>query len=444
VRQWRDHIQSPDDIWEEIVKATRLPGITSAPKLQPIETRLVMLQTGMRAPMGIKVRGPDLATIEAFGLELEQALKEVSGVKASAVFADRIVGKPYLLLDIDRAAIGRYGLRIEDVQRYLQAAIGGMTMTTTVEGRERYAIRIRYPRELRDDPEMLKQVLLPTAQGGQIPLGDLVTLRYEQGPQAIKSEDGFLIGYVLFDREDELSEVEVVHNAQAYLSDQIEAGALSVPPGVSYRFAGNYEQQVRASKRLSLMVPLALGLIFLILYFQFNSVAISLMVFTGVFVAFSGGFLLIGLYDQPWFLDVTLWGTNLRDLFQVETINLSVAVWVGFLALFGIATDDGVLVATFLKESFQRHQPTSIAEIRDAIVAGGTRRVRPAMMTTATTILALLPILTSTGRGADIMLPMAIPSFGGMLLQSLTMFTVPVLYALWQEWRFKLKSKKNA
>ncbi len=442
-RQWRDQIQSPDDIWEEIVKSTRLPGITSAPKLQPIETRLVMLQTGMRAPMGIKVRGPDLRTIESFGLELEQSLKNVEGVKDAAVFADRIVGKPYLLLDINRDAISRHGLSVEEVQRYIQAAIGGMTMTTTVEGRERYAIRIRYPRELRDDPEILKRVLLPSSNNGQIPLGELVEIKYEQGPQSIKSEDGFLVGYVLFDREEGYSEVEVVENAQTYLTGQIETGELFVPSGISYRFAGNYEQQVRASKRLAIVLPIALGLIFLILYFQFRSPIISLMVFTGVFIAFSGGFIMIGLYDQPWFLNITLLGTHMRDLFQVETVNLSVAVWVGFLALFGIATDDGVLVATFLKDSFQKTKPQSVSEIRDAVVAGGLRRVRPAMMTTATTILALLPILTSTGRGADIMVPMAIPSFGGMILQVLTMFTVPVLFSLWQEWKLNLNQRQT-
>lgn len=434
-RQWRDEIKSPDDIWNEIVQVTKLPGITSAPKLQPIETRLVMLQTGMRAPMGIKVQGNDLKTIEDFGLRLETLLKEVEGVKASAVFADRIVGKPYLLLDIDRRAISRYGLTIEQVQQHIQAAIGGMAMTTTVEGRERYAIRVRYPRELRDDPEALKRVYVPTATGQPIPLGQLVDIRYEAGPQAIKSEDGFLIGYVLFDREDGYSEVEVVENAKAYLQEQIEAGELEVPPAISYRFAGNYEQQVRASRRLSIVLPISLAIIFLILYFQFRSVAISLMVFTGVFIAFSGSFIMIGLYDTDWFLNFSLFGTEMRELFQIRPINLSVAVWVGFLALFGIATDDGVLVATFLKDSFKRNEPESIQGIRDAVVEGGLRRVRPAIMTTATTILALLPILTSTGRGADIMLPMAIPSFGGMVLQVITMFTVPVLYALWMEGR---------
>jgi Cu(I)/Ag(I) efflux system membrane protein CusA/SilA len=399
-----------------------------------------MLQTGMRAPMGIKVQGPDLPTIEAFGLELEKYLKDVDGVKDAAVFADRIVGKPYMLLDIDRDAISRHGLTIEKVQQYIEAAIGGMTMTTTVEGRERYGIRIRYPRELRDDPEILKRIYLPTATGQQIPLGELVTIRYEPGPQSIKSEDGFLIGYVLFDREGDYSEVEVVHNAQNYLQQLIKESTLEVPAGISYRFAGTYEQQVRASKRLSIVVPIALAIIFLILYFQFKSVTISAMVFTGVFIAFAGGFIMIGLYDTDWFLDFNFLGTNMRELFQIHTINLSVAVWVGFLALFGIATDDGVLVATFLKDSIRNNQPDTIAGIRDAVVEGGLRRVRPAMMTTATTILALLPILTSTGRGADIMVPMAIPSFGGMTLQMITMFTVPVLYSLWQEWKLRINN----
>jgi Cu(I)/Ag(I) efflux system membrane protein CusA/SilA len=432
-RQWRDHIRSPDDIWQEIVAATKLPGVTSAPKLQPIETRLVMLQTGMRAPMGIKVKGPDLETIEEFGLELEKYLKEVEGVKAEAVFADRIVGKPYLEFNIDRKAIARHGLTIERVQRYIQAGVGGMMMTTTVEGRERFPARVRYPRELRSDPEIVKRILVPTKSGGQIPLGELVKIEYRQGPQSIKSEDSFLVGYVLFDRDPDQAEVTVVNNAQNYLEEKINSGELVVPPGVSYRFAGTYEQQVRASKRLSIVLPIALAIIFLILYFEFRSVAVTTMVFTGVFIAFSGGFIMIWLYGQPWFMDFELFGTNMRDLFQIHPINLSVAVWVGFLALFGIATDNGVLVATFIIDKFKQHQPTSVDGIRQATVEGGLRRVRPAMMTAATTILALLPVLTSTGRGADVMVPMAIPSFGGMCLQLLTIFTVPVLYSMWKE-----------
>ncbi len=439
-RQWRDHIRTPDDIWNEIVKATKLPGVTSAPKLQPIETRLVMLQTGMRAPMGIKVRGPNLKDIEAFGLELEKWLREVDGIKDASVFSDRIIGKPYLLIDIKREQLARYGLTISQVQRNIQAAVGGMKMSETVEGRERYAIRLRYPRELRDDPEILKRIYIRTAAGNQIPLSEVAEIRYEAGPQSIKSEDGFLIGYVLFDREPEYAEVEVVHNAQKLLEEKIASGELTLPPGVSYRFAGNYENQVRASKRLSIVLPIALMIIFLILYFEFKSVPVATMIFSGVFIAFSGGFVLIWLYGQDWFMNFDLFGVSMRELFQMQAINLSVAVWVGFLALFGIATDDGVLVATFLRDSFRKNRPDSIESIREAVVEGGKQRVRPAMMTTATTILALLPVLSSTGRGADIMLPMALPSFGGMLFQSITMFTVPVLYSWYHEMKLKASS----
>lgn len=439
-RQWRDHIKSPDDIWNEIVEATKLPGLTSAPKLQPIETRLIMLQTGMRAPMGIKVKGPDLESIEAFGLKIENELKKVEGVKKAAVFAERIVGKPYLMLDINRENISRYGLSIYQVQNQIQTAIGGMVMTTTVEGRERYNIRLRYPLELRNDPSKIKSILISATNGIQIPLGELVDIKYEQGPQSIKSEDGFLIGYVLFDKIDGFSEIDVVNNAQDYINKEISSGKLTVPSRVSYKFAGNYEQQLRANKRLKIVIPIALALIFLILYFHFKSITTSILVFSGVFVAFAGGFIMIWLYGESWFMNFDFFGTNMRDLFQMKNINLSVAVWVGFLALFGIATDDGVLVATFLKSSFEDQKPQNKKEIYDAVVAGGLRRVKPAMMTTATTILALLPVLTSTGKGADIMLPMAIPSFGGMVLNIVTMFTVPILYAIWQEvklWRLE-------
>jgi Cu(I)/Ag(I) efflux system membrane protein CusA/SilA len=436
-RQWRDHIKSPDDIWNEIVGVTKLPGVTSAPKLQPIETRLVMLQTGMRAPMGIKVYGSDLETIQNFGIELEAYIKEVEGVKDPAVFADRIVGKPYLELEIDRKAINRYGLTINEVQQYIQASIGGMKMTETVEGRERYPIRIRYPRELRNDPEVIDKILVPTKTGSQIPLGSLVKTHYQQGPQSIKSENGFLVGYVLFDKESGYAEVDIVNKVQRHLQRNIEEGNLKVPSGISYKFAGNFEQQVRAGKRLRVVIPVALMIIFLILYFEFKSIAVTTMVFSGVFVAFAGGFIMIWLYGQAWFLDFSVFGTNMRDLFGVQSLNLSVAVWVGFLALFGIATDDGVLVASFLRDSFKRNKPKTIPDIRSAVIEGGKRRVRPAMMTSATTILALLPVLTSAGRGSDIMIPMAIPSFGGMVLAVITMFVVPVLYAAWEEVKFK-------
>ncbi|WP_147677774.1 efflux RND transporter permease subunit [Algibacter pacificus] len=436
-RNWRPEINSPDDIWNEIVRVTKLPGVTSAPKLQPIETRLVMLQTGMRAPMGIKVKGQDLKQIEAFGLQLETILKQAEGVKEQAVFADRIVGKPYLLIDIDREKIARYGVSIEDVQSVLKVAIGGMAITQTVEGRERYAVRVRYPRELRGNPEDIKGIYIPVEKGSPVPLSELATIRYEQGPQVIKSEDTFLVGYVLFDKLDGFAEVDVVENAQALFQQKIDSGELTVPKGISYKFTGTYENQLRAEKTLSVVVPLALAIIFLILYFQFKSVTTSLMVFTGITVAFAGGFIMIWLYGQDWFFNFSLFGENMRDLFNMKTINLSVAVWVGFIALFGIATDDGVVMATYLTQTFDREKPSDKKSIRASALQAAKKRIRPCLMTTVTTILALLPVLTSTGKGSDIMIPMAIPIFGGMVIDITSYFIVPVLYS-WRE-EFKLK-----
>ena len=440
-RQWRDHIRSSQGIWDEIVAAANMPGVTSAPKLQPIETRVIMLQSGFRAPMGIKVYGPDLEAIESFGLELEKILKQVPSVQPLAVFADRVVGKPYLEIDIDREKIARYGLRIADVQEVIEVAIGGKPLTMTVEGRERYPVRVRYLRELRDQPETLGDILVPTPAGAQVPLRELTTLDYRRGPQMIKSEDTFLVAYVLFDKMPGHAEVSVVKDAQALIQSRIDAGELSVPAGVSYEFAGSYKNQVRAAKRLAIVLPISLAVIFLLLYLQFRKVGVTLMVFSGVFVAWGGGFMMLWLYSQPWFLDTHLLGTNLRDLFQVHPFNLSVAVWVGFLALFGIATDDGVIMATRIEQSMEEEKPASIEAIRKCVVDGGRLRIRAAVMTSATTILALLPVLTSTGKGSDIMVPMAIPTFGGMVVASITWFVVPILYCWAAEWKFRFTSR---
>ena len=432
-RQWREEIHSPDDIWKEILKKAKIPGLTSAPKLQPIETRLVMLSTGMRAPMGIKVFGPDLETIEKVGYELETILKEVPTVEAGAVFADRVVGKPYLEIEIDRVAIGRYGLKIEDMQAVLGSAIGGMKLTTTVEGRERFPVRVRYAREFRDNPDDLKKVLIPTPSGAQIPLIELAQINYVRGPQVIKSEDTFLVSYVIFDKKEGQAEVDVVEDAQAFINSKIASGDFVLPAGVSYRFTGNYENQIRATKRLMIVVPISLLIIFLILYFQFKSVVTTSMIFSGLLVAFSGGFIMLWLYSQPGFLDFSIAGLNLRDLFQVHQVNLSVAVWVGFIALFGVATDDGVLMGTYLTQLFEKEKPQTIEKIRSTVLIAANKRVRPAVLTTATTIIALIPVLTSQGKGSDIMGPMAIPLFGGMLIEVMTMFITPVLFSMWKE-----------
>lgn len=442
-RQWRPEIKTTNDIWQEIVNVTHIPGLTSAPKLQPIEARLVMLSTGMRAPMGIKVYGPTLEDIEQGGKALEKALKEIPSIIPSSVFYDRAVGAPYLEIKLNREKMGRYGVSVSDLQEVLSAAVGGMALTRTVEGRERFSIRLRYARELRDQPEELKQLLVPISNGTQVPLSELVDIGYSKGAQMIQSENTFLLGYVIFDKLADKAEVDVVKEADKIIKDQLRSGQLTLPKGVSYQFAGNYEQQQRATNRLLIVIPITLLIVLLLLYFQFKTITASLIHFSGVFVAFAGGFILLWLYGQPWFMNFSIAGENIRDLFQMHPINLSVAVWVGFIALFGIATDDGVLMGTYIHDVFVKQQPKTKHAIREAVVEAGLKRVRPAAMTTATTLIALLPVLSSTGKGADIMVPMAIPTFGGMLIQSMTMFVVPVLQCWWREQAEK-KNKKES
>jgi Cu(I)/Ag(I) efflux system membrane protein CusA/SilA len=442
-RQWRPSIKNPNDIWKEIVKVTDIPGLTSAPKLQPIETRLVMLSTGMRAPMGLKVYGPDLNSIEDAGIVLEKALKEVSSVRSSTVFYDRAVGAPYLEIKLNREAMARYGMTVNDVQEILQVAIGGMTLSKSVEGRERFPLRVRYARELRDNPEDIERILVPAMNSAQIPLGEIADIDYTRGAQMIRSENTFLVGFVIFDKLEGKAEVDVVDEATKILKGKIDAGEIVLPLGVTYKFAGNYENQLRATRRLAIVVPLSLIMILLLLYFQFRTITASFIHFSGVFVAFSGGFIMIWLYGQEWFMNFPVAGLNLRDIFQMHTINLSVAVWVGFIALFGIATNDGVIMGTYIHQVFEEKKPATVYEVREAVIMAGKKRVRPAMMTTAVAVIALLPVLSSTGKGADIMVPMAIPTFGGMVIQVMTVFVVPLFQAIWRESAVMRKSNKS-
>ena len=440
VRQWGDDVMSPDDIWQKIVTVARIPGVTGAPKLQPIITRIVMLQSGMRAAMGIKVFGPDQKSIDSAMLQIERLLKSggVAAVVPDTVAAERLVGQAYLEIEPDREPIAKYGLNVQDVQDVIEIAIGGRTITRTVEGRETYPVRVRYPRERRSEIEELGRILVPAPGGSQIPLMQLTNLRdldsvFRRGPMSVKSEDTYLLGYVTFDMKPGNAEVDVVEACKLFLEQQRRSGKLVLPEGVKYSFAGTYESQLRAKKTLSVVLPLALFVIFIILYLQFRRVSVTFIVFGGITVAWAGGFLLLWLYAQPWFLNFAMFGVEMRDLFGVHTVNLSVAVWVGFLALFGIASDDGVVMATYLNQSFVRLAPDTIDGVREATVAAANRRIRACLMTSATTILALLPVLTSTGRGSDVMIPMAIPSFGGMLIVLISEFVTPVLYCWLQE-----------
>ena len=436
-RLWRPEIRTEDDIWNAITEVTRLPGVTGSPKLQPIATRQVMLSTGLKAPMGLKIYGPDLESIEQAGRQFEKVMRQIPEINSASVYYDRSSGAPYVEIKLDREKLSRYGIQVGDVQSILSTAIGGMSEGNTVEGRERFPVRVRYARELRDAPDMLDQILIPAMDGTQIPLGQVAEVQFTRGATMINSENTFLVGYITFDKAGSLAEVEVVNEVKRVLDEQVKSGKIVLPKGVSYAFTGTYEQQEHAAKRLQIVIPVALIIILLILYFQFRSVTASLIHFSGVFVAFAGGFLLMWLYGQPWFMDFTVCDVNMRTLFGMGTINLSVAVWVGFIALFGIATDDGVLMGTYIHQTFLARNPQTRHDIIEAVVEAGKKRVRPAAMTTATTLIALLPVLSSTGKGADVMVPMSIPTFGGMMIQTMTMFVVPVLQCWWREHALK-------
>ncbi|MFU8813296.1 MAG: efflux RND transporter permease subunit [Balneolaceae bacterium] len=441
-RQWRDHIQSPDDIWQEILNAADLPGVTSAPRLQPIETRLIMLQTGMRASMGIRVDGTNLETIGDFATDLEEIIRRADGVRPPTVFAERVTGKPYIEIDIDRREIARHGLTIADVQSVITTAIGGQQLSTSVEGRERYPIRVRYAREYRNSPDMMERIFVSAPDGSQIPLGQLTEIRFATGPMNIRSENTFLNAYVTFDRVQEIAPVQVVENVRAEIERAIQNGELTVPPGISYHFEGEFRNQQRAMARLSVVLPITLLVIFLLIYFQFRSAPISLIVFSSIALVWAGGFVMLWLYGQGWYFNFNLFDVNMRDLFSMGSVNLSVAVWVGFLALFGIAVDDGVIMSTYLSQRFEKSDITGKESIHKLVLEAAQRRVRPCLMTTGTTILALLPILTSAGKGAEIMVAMAIPALGGMFVLLLSLLWVPLLYAMWKEFEWNKMNRE--
>ncbi len=403
------------EILAELQERTAIPGVLPT-WLQPIQTRLVMLQTGFRAMMGVKIYGSDLREIEKIGLQIEQLLREVPG--ATDIVADRIVGKPYIQIEIDRERIGRYGVNIRDVQDVIEMSLGGMNLMDSVEGRERYPIRIRLARDFREDMEAIQRINVPSSTGAQVPLAQLADISTVLGPQEIKGERGLLVGYVTMNTRDR-DEVSVVQDAEAVLQQALKDGRLTLPPGYYWEWSGQFENQVRATKRMQVLVPITLGIMFVMLYLGFQRWWIAPVIFFGVLVSASGGFIMLAL-----------WG-----------VNLSVAVWVGFLVLFGVVDDDGVVIGTYLEGVFKDREFKSVAEIREAVIDAGLKRIRPCLMTIATTVLGLMPIFWATGRGSDVMQPMAIPSMGGMAISLITLFIVPCVFSAVEEWKWKRRAQ---
>jgi Cu(I)/Ag(I) efflux system membrane protein CusA/SilA len=402
--QWRKGI-TKEKLIREMDKALQIPGVSNI-WTQPIVNRIDMLATGIRTSVGVKVFGPDLQKIEEIAQEVENVVKTIPG--SVDLYSEKIIGKPYIEFKIKREQLARYGISIREVQDVIEMAIGGENLTTTVEGRERYPVRVRYARELRDNIDVLRRVLISTKDGAQIPISQLVDIYFVTGPAMINSENGLLRAYVLMNvrGRDMVGFVEE--------ASKIVAQKVKLPQGYFLQWSGQFENQVRAKKKISILLPVSLLINFLLIYMNFRSIIKSVFIFTAVPVTLAGGIWLLAL----------------------SGFNFSVAVWVGFIALFGIAVDDGILMTTYLDDVFkeQKGKIKTRQDVIEAVVYAGLGRIRPAFLTTITTISALLPIMFLKGTGAEVMQPMAIPSLGGMTIEMITWFIVPVLYS-WREER---------
>jgi Cu(I)/Ag(I) efflux system membrane protein CusA/SilA len=373
----------------------------------PIKTRVDMLSTGIKTPVGIKISGPDLNVLEKIGIEIESIVRTVPGTLSA--FAERSVGGNYLDFDIDRLAAARYGLTVGDVQNIIQTAMGGMSITSTVEGLERYPVNLRYSRELRDNLEALRRVLVPTPAGQQIPIGQLAAITPRKGPMVIRSEDSRPNAWIFIDIKD-IDMGSYVRQAQKIVSEKIK-----MPAGYNLTWSGEYEYMQRARQRLMLVIPLTLFIIFVIIYFNTRSISKVAIIFLAV------PFSLIGTF---WFL-------------YILGYNLSIAVWVGIIALAGLDAETGVVMLLYLDQAYDQRQQKglmrNLIDLKDAIHHGAVKRVRPKIMTAAVIIAGLLPIMWSHGTGADVMKRIAAPMVGGIITSvMLELMVYPVIYYLWK------------
>lgn len=411
-RDWR-----PGMTYERLVSAmdaaVRLPGVTNAWTM-PIKGRIDMLATGVRTPVGVKIFGPDLDTLQRLGEQVERLVQQVPGTRSA--FSERPGSGYYVDIVTDRAEVARYGLTVGDVHNAVMATVGGMDASTTVEGRERYAVNVRYPRALRDDPEKLGEVLIPLSLDGaaQIPLGQVASIRTVQGPMVVKTENAFPVLTVFVDPGD--------RDLGGYVAEarQVVADGLVLPAGYTLAWSGQYEFMQRVAQRLKVVIPLTLALVFLLLYLNFRAIPESLVVMLSLPFAVIGG---------VWYL----WALG---------YNTSVAVWVGFIALAGVAAQTGVVMLIYLDEAFHRRQAAdqmrTAGDVEAAVIEGALERLRPKVMTVAATMGGLAPIMWGSGAGADVMKRIAAPMFGGMITSAaLTLIVIPAIYVVWRRWEVR-------
>ncbi|KAA5539744.1 efflux RND transporter permease subunit [Roseiconus nitratireducens] len=421
--EWRPGVTARD-VWDEINRVATLPGVTPASALQPIEGRVVMLQSGIKAPMAIRVYGNDLDELSRAAMDVAGELKKSPYINAGTVNPDIVLGKPYVEFTVDRKAASRYGMSAAMVNQVIETALGGMNLIKTVEGRERYPVRLRYHRDLREQIDGLKRLPVVTHSGAVVPLEKLASLETTWGPGAINSENGRLVAHVSFMTNGAAGDLESVEAIEEQLrvaqsSSPGNPDRLSLPPGYSLEAVGSFRNQIEANRRLMWIIPLVIFINLLLIYFEFRNLPISLAVFTGIPVAFAGGMIAVAWME----------------------VELNTAVWVGFIALFGLAVDDGVVMATYIHQRLSRTKIDSVQDLRETIYQAGLKRIRPCMMTTVTTLAALVPVLLASGRGADVARAMALPVFGGMLAEPFTSFIVPTLYAAYLETKLRLGFK---
>ncbi|REJ65714.1 MAG: AcrB/AcrD/AcrF family protein [Planctomycetota bacterium] len=413
--QWREGM-TERKIWDEINAVATLPGITPASPLQPIEGRVVMLQSGIKASMAVRVYGDDLEGLSKASIAVAEHLKEHHYVNAGTVNPDIVMGKPYYEFEVDREEAARYGMTTMMVNQIVSAGLGGVDVTTTVEGRERYPIQIRYERSVRERLDDLRKVSVVTHTGEVVPLERLAQVSTTWGPGAINSEDARLVAHVSFSPSGGSGDIETVQAVMESLRSARESGELEFPAGnFELQPVGSFQNQIEANQRLMWIVPTVILINLLLHYLHFRNLPISLVVFSGIPVAAAGGMIAVA----------------------VMGVDMNTAMWVGFIALFGLAADDGIVMATYIKERLERRVINNVDDLRHEIYEAGLKRIRPCVMTTVTTIAALLPVLLSTGRGADVARAMALPVFGGMLIEPFTTFIVPTVYCAYMEFKIR-------
>lgn len=412
--QWRPGM-TERKIWDEINSVATLPGVTPASPLQPIEGRVVMLQAGIKASMAVRIYGDSLDGLAKASLAVAEQLKQHQLVNAGTVNPDIVMGKPYVEFEVNREEAARYGMTTMMVNQIVSAGLGGVDVTTTVEGRERYPIQIRFSRDVREKINELRHIPVMTETGDVVPLERLASMAITWGPGMINSEDSRLVAHVMFSPSGMAGDLETVDSVMQTLTSARETGSLQFPPGhFELQPVGSFQNQIEANRRLMWIIPLVALLSFLLIYMEFRDVPISLAVFTGVPVSFAGGMIMVALMG----------------------VELNTAVWIGFIAVLGLAEDDGAVMATFIRQMLSRREIHSIEDIRRTVHEAGLKRIRPCMMTTITTLVALIPVLVSSGRGADVARAMAWPVLGGMLVEPFASFIVPTIYCAYLESRW--------